>query len=338
MRKHRTSLHHLLGAVLAAALLLAGCSAAPSTMSMDAGAPAVQEATTSAYDASGGALFAARGEGLAAAADVVYSDDDLPGVAQGRKIIRSASFSIETRSFDASLSTIRESAQGIGGYFESSSIEGNASSGRHGRMTVRVPDTKMDDFLALLRGMETVTSESTQDSDVTEQYIDTQIRIDVLEASLKRLQELQDETEDIDSVILLQQEIQSTLYDLESLTSDLRALDARIDFATVSLSLREVMPDEITAGNKSLFDSISSAFIRSTNGVIAFLRGAVIVASALLPVLLLLGVAFAVFLVVFRLAAKRWPFRKKKKSAPPPEEKKNPSDGGFGACTSAHTM
>lgn len=304
----------LLVALLAAALLAGGCAASPTYSEPQT------EAAAESYDyihsRDGGFYESYDGE-------MDYADDDaggagLPTVAQGRKIIRTAHFSIESRDFDGSVATIRSGVAAIGGYFESSSVEGGASgSARYSSMTIRVPDSRYDDFLAQLRGMETVTSETTQDSDVTEQYVDTEIRIDVLRQNLERLQDLQEKSEDVETIIRLQEEMSDILYNIESLTSDLRHLDARIDYATVTLYLRELLPDEITTGEQSLWDNVASAFIRSTNGVISLLRGAVVVASALLPVLILLAIGLGIFAVVFRIAAKRWPFQKKKQ---PPQQ------------------
>jgi|GEM_PF-447558 len=250
-------------------------------------------------------------------------DADIPTAAQGRKIIRTADFTIQTYAFDDDLAAIRARIAGVGGYFESSNINasGGAGSTRYGYMTARVPESQFDNLLSYLRGVETVTFESTNDQDVTQQYVDTQVRVEVLRQSLERLQELQAKSEDIESIIRLQEEMNSVIYSIESYTTDLRHLDAQIEYATVSLNLNELLPDQIiTKTDPSLWSRISSTFIRSTSGVVTFLRGLLLLFTALLPVIILLGIAFGIFCLIFRIAAKRWPFKKKKKLPPLSDE------------------
>ncbi len=320
MKTHKR-LQLLAGFLLTSVVLLAcGCAASPSKAPDSVPYAANYGSGGSSYaaqDMDGGVAMEREMLELAAGESGIA---DVP-VAQGRKIVRTANFSISTKGFDEDLASLRAAVSDAGGFFEQADISNyGGDTPRSGYLVARLPETRFDSFLEFLRTVGEVTNESTRDTDLTERYVDTQIRIDVLEQNLKHLQELQLQSDDVETVIRLQQEINDVLLQLESMTSELRHMDAQIDYATVTVTLHEQLEAQINTGSGSLWDNIASGFVNSSNGVFAFLRGLLVVLAMLLPVFALLAAGFGVFLVIFRLCAKRWPFSKKnrKPKAPPP--------------------
>ena len=74
---------------------------------------------------------------------------NLTGNAVGRKIIKNGNLSIQTLEFEAFIDNLNQTILEMGGYVESSNINGNSfnrNSMRSANITVRIPADNLDDF------------------------------------------------------------------------------------------------------------------------------------------------------------------------------------------------
>ena len=160
----------------------------------------------------------------------------------------------------------------MGGYSENSSLRTGGSGYRWADYTVRVPAERYDEFLLRAGELCNLTWRSESAENVTEAYYDTEGRLRTQQIKLERLQELLSRAEVMEDIITIESAISETEYQIESLSGTLRRYDALVDFATVSINLREVyklssveeVPDSFAA-------RIGSAF---TAGLTAFTSGA----------------------------------------------------------------
>ena len=192
-----------------------------------------------------------------------------------RKLIRTVRMDMETLEFDALVKTILTRAEEQGGYVESSQINGNRyyyDSSRYANITIRVPEKKLDAFLAQLGEEATVTYKSEQAEDITLQYVDTQSRIKTLKIEQEKLFELLEKADTLDAIIMLENRLSEVRYQLENYEARLRVYDNQVSYSTVYLSISEVKRisavQEETFGEKlkngfmdSLYD-IQDGFLR----------------------------------------------------------------------------
>lgn len=238
------------------------------------------------------------------------------------KIIYSASVSIETTAFDEAVSALERQVTAIGGFVESSNISGDTlynSDGttevvnRWAYYTVRIPATQFSAFLQQTDGFGNVISTYRNAQNITSAYTDNEARLSSLNTQHERLLDMLAKSEDVETLIALEQRLADVRYEIEAIERQQRNYDMQIQYSTVDLDLREVEIYTPTAPVKRSFgEKLGSSL---SDGWRSFARGMqnlVLELASALPTLILLA-AIAVALVL--LIKKRVKARRAKKAA-----------------------
>lgn len=211
----------------------------------------------------------------------------------GRKIIRTASVSMETTDFDASVAALEQHVAEFNGWIASSELQGSSryDSSRYAWYTLRIPSAKMEAFLSGAEEFGTVLSSSRGSNEITTEYYDTEARLKSLQVQEERLLAILEKVDTLDSVIQLENALSDVRYQIESLTGTLRRYDDLVDMATVELSLREVTSTSPVSGTpKTLGERISQQFSGSLRGLGDFFEGLLVFVIGNLPVILVWAV------------------------------------------------
>ena len=249
------------------------------------------------------------------------------------KIIYTASVSIETTEFDKAVAALENQVQKIGGFVESSNVTGDTQYNSDGTTTVvnrwayytiRVPASRFEEFLHQTEGIGNVTSVSRYAENVTSQYTDYEARLDSLRTQEERLLAMLEKSEDVESLIALEQRLADVRYELESIERNLRNLDLQISYSTINLNLQEVevytptVPVQRTFSEK-LSDAFSDGWTGFVRGLQYFCLG---LASSLPGLVLFVLIVLALFFLVRSILRKVKSGRKAKQEASqqPPEQ------------------
>lgn len=221
----------------------------------------------------------------------VSEAEEMPDTAgtDGRKIIRTASVSMETTDFDASVAALEQRVSEFNGWIASSELQGSSryDSSRYAWYTLRIPSAKMEAFLSGAEEFGTVLSSSRGSNEITTEYYDTEARLKSLQVQEERLLAILEKADTLDSVIQLENALSDVRYQIESLTGTLRRYDDLVDMATVELSLREVTSTSPVSGTpKTLGERISQQFSGSLRGLGDFFEGLLVFVIGNLPVIL----------------------------------------------------
>ena len=132
----------------------------------------------------------------------------------------------------------------------------------------------------------------------------------------------EEQAEDIDTILELQDKISEVRYSLETYQSSLLVMQNRISYSTLTLNVCEVLEEQTELDSESakeitLWDKMRDAFLGSINFIITVAKGLLIVASALLPVAVVVGIPVAVIVIVVKLRKKK----KAQKDASDPQNK-----------------
>ena len=285
--------------LLSAALMLSACGSGSSSDSATA--------TT-------GSRAAASDMYSYAAEEAAYYDEDVDGASNGssgtssvevqdtsRKLIRNVDISAETNNMDEMVANIEARVNEYGGYIENSYIDNNStySYSRYASMTIRVPATKLDDFLSNIGEISNITSKSVSVTDVTLQYVDVEAKKESLEAQQTRLLELMEEATTIEEIMDIEERLADIRYQLESAEKQLRSYDNQVDYSTVYLNVSEVK-EYTPVEEKSRWEEMTSGFVSSLSGAVGgfldFLVGLVVA----LPYIIIWGlvIALCIFIVI----------------------------------------
>ena len=231
------------------------------------------------------------------------------------KIIYTASVSIETTESDKAVAALESQVQKIGGFVESSNVTGDTQYNSDGTTsivnrwayyTVRIPCEQFEAFLHETEGFGNVISTSRDAQNVTSAYTDYEARLSSLNTQEERLLDMLAKSEDVETLIALEQRLSDVRYEIESIERSLRNYDMQIRYSTVELDLREVevytptVPVRRTFGQK-LSDSLSDGWTGFARGMQNVILG---LASAL-PALVLLAVIVIVVIVLVKNARKK---------------------------------
>ena len=242
------------------------------------------------------------------------------------KIIYSADLEAQTTDFDAAIATLDKQIAAFGGFIERSDIRGDTLYNNDGTTsvinrwayyTIRVPAAKFEDFLHQTEGIGNVTSVSRYAENVTSQYTDYEARLSSLRTQEERLLAMLEKSEDVDSLIALEQRLADVRYELESIERNLRNLDLQISYSTVNLNLEEVeiytptVPVQRTFGEK-LSDAFSDGWKSFTRSLQYFCLG---LASSLPGLVLFVLIVVILILIVRKVIRKVRTRREAQKAA-----------------------
>ena len=260
-----------------------------------------------------------------AAEDTVgYTDEvQTPSSEDGsyaEKIIYSGHVYLETLKFDESIAALEQTVKEYGGFIQDSSVDGstriNADGttsvvSRWGYYTVRIPSNRFESFMAMTGQLGNVTSSGREAQNVTTQYTDYEARLSSLKTQEERLLDMLEKSEDLDSLIQLESRLSEVRYEIESIEQNLRNLDQRVNYSTVSLELREVEIYTPTAAVQRSFGQKLGDALK--DGWQSFARGMqdlTVGLAYLLPVLVLLAAAAAVIVLIVRRVRRKKASRK----------------------------
>jgi hypothetical protein len=191
-----------------------------------------------------------------------------------RKLIRKISIEYETLKFEDSINLVTDELKKAGGYIENSSIRGNAmdkNSSRYAEYVMRIPVEKVDAFISLAGENMNQVSRNDSSEDVTLEYVDTESELKALEIQQERLLALLEKADKIEDIIALEERLSTVRYKLEQNASIIRTYDNLVEYATITLSINEVIRitpiepkgdwDRMTLGFKNTLVNIREGFI-----------------------------------------------------------------------------
>ena len=231
------------------------------------------------------------------------------------KIIYSGHMYIETTKFDEAISTVEAQVREYGGFIESSDVSGRTEYrpdgttslvDRSANYVVRVPSSKFDAFVKQSGSLGNVLSSNTTADNVTSQFSDAEARKASLKVQEERLLAMMEKTDNIKSLIELEERLTEVRYEYEAIERRLINWQNQVDYSTVSLNLQEVavytpvVPVQRTFGEK-----LGSAFTDGWNGFVRFVQEIVIGLAGALPVLIMLALLALVLVLVLRSAKRR---------------------------------
>ena len=252
---------------------------------------AVEEAAEAEFTMDTGAPMMMMAKGVTTTSTAVPAQAD-------KKIIRTASLTIATQTFEDSLNALKSACEDQGGWIESSSENVNSYSGlRTAYLTLRIPQDSLDTYLDGADGLGRITSRSESAQDVTASYQDTQTRLDTQLALMERLQALITESGDLSDLLALESQIADTQYQIDSLQSSLNRTDRQVTYSTVDVTLKEEKVAELTDNTVSFGERILSAIQVGWEAFTGFLGDMLVFLVAALPFIAIVAVAAIVILI-----------------------------------------
>lgn len=240
----------------------------------------------------------------------VDPDGGLAGSTQ--RVIRNAELSLDVEDMDRALAELEAAARRAGGFVAHSSLSGRKGENRFASLTLRVPEARFDTFIEEAAALGRLNFRNTYTQDVTRQYIDLEARIRNLEHQEKRLLTILEKAQTIEDILHVERELERVRGQLEALTAEFRFLRDRVEYSTVTITLRETpMASPVITGSglKGVWSRGIAGLVNTVNAMLGGFGNFLVFLLTALPYLLLA----VVILLPAALAVRR--FRGK---TPPP--------------------
>lgn len=233
-----------------------------------------------------------------------------------RKLIRTVRISAETDDLNTVMTQLEEKLSQVGGYLQQKEIyQGSAYRGtlrRNANLIIRVPAKDLNAFLEHLSGTTHVVSSNESVDDVTLQYIDVDSHLKALKIEEERLLAMMEKAENLSDLLAIEDRLTQVQQRIQSVGSQLKALDSQIEYATVHLSVSEVV-EYTPVEEKSPWQEIGEGFVDSISDIGEGFVDLFVFLVANSPYLVLLGGVAVVVILIVRRSSKG---RKAKKTPP----------------------
>ncbi|SFB69232.1 DUF4349 domain-containing protein [Butyrivibrio sp. YAB3001] len=292
-------------AILAVSFVASGCGSAGSSSKYES---ATEFAAEESYETYGSDSLYDNSAPMLEESKAVEAPEETQVSDNSRKLITTLNISAETEDLDEVLSNVQAKVKELGGYIESSNIyNGSRYSGkvikRDASLTIRIPAQNLDSFVETVTDDTNITNKSTSVEDVTLKYVDIESRKNALKAEEKRLLEIVDSAETVEDIITVENRLSEVRYEIESIESQLRTYDNKVNYSTVYLDLTEVK-EYTPVAEKGPFQRMGEGFISSVRSVAdAILEFFVWLVIHIPQIILLIIAAVIIVLVVKRISA-----------------------------------
>jgi len=227
-------------------------------------------------------------------------------VSDGRKLIQSKSLGVETLEFDELIEHIKSIVNEMGGYVESSNIQGNSYGTdelRSAYLTVRVPADQMAAFAKDIEDSGNVIYKTGNEKDVTLAYTDVETHKAALQVEYDRLLEIMEAAETVEDIITIESRLSEVRYQMESYESQTRVYDNLIEYSTIELNIIEV-EQETPLVERGVVETIKEGFSNSISNIGLGLKNIFVNFIIYIPYLVIIAVI--ALIVYFIIRKKRW--------------------------------
>jgi Domain of unknown function (DUF4349) len=184
-------------------------------------------------------------------------------------IARTASLSLVVKDFSAIQAAVKAVVSRHSGYIGELNTSTPPDAAKTFSATLRVPSAQLEPALAELKQLGRADQESQSGEEVTKQYVDLAARLKNSRATEERLLGvLRNNTGKVKDVLEVENEISRVRGEIEGMEADQRALQSRIDFATITLSVTEEYEASLNGTPSSMGTRLHNAFVTGYHSVV----------------------------------------------------------------------
>ncbi len=225
------------------------------------------------------------------------------------KIITNVNLEVETQEFDELIATIKDEIVRLGGYDEKTEISGkryySRGNSRYGHIVARIPKDSLKEFVDVVKESGNVINESSSSRNVTLEYVDTQSRKKSLEIEQERLFLLLEKTEKLEDIVALESRLSSIRHELQMYETELRTIDNKVDYSTVTISVNEVERMTPTQEKETVFTRIKNGFSETMFDISEGLKNFAVWFVVNLPYLIIWAVIITAAVILSRKLFRR---------------------------------
>jgi len=218
---------------------------------------------------------------------------------QGSKLIKTGNLSFEVSSIDKSKSSIDSLLKVYKAYYQKEELQSYGNRNNYS-LLIRVPNKNFETLLSQLEnGIGTMNSKDIYTNDVTEEYVDLNIRLQNNLAYLDQYKVILKKAKTIEEILNVQEKIRRIEEEIESKQGRIKYLDNKVSLSTLQVEISELLNSQL-ANHPSYLTKIQNAFITGIQSISSFL----VYVVSIWPFIIL---GFIIFLLRHKIGNKlRW--------------------------------
>ncbi|RAX59316.1 hypothetical protein CCZ01_00855 [Helicobacter monodelphidis] len=158
-----------------------------------------------------------------------------------RKLIVNVNMRLESKSAPQSCADIESKVASLGGYIENMRSFDNGC-----YLTARIPKELLERFIVSIEEGDKVIEKNINTQDITEAYFDNYNRVKNREVLLEKLRNYLKFAKNIGEILEIEDRINRITYEIEGMKGRLRGFDNKVDYATMSLDIRNEYGQDTT--------------------------------------------------------------------------------------------
>jgi len=191
--------------------------------------------------------------------------------------IKIGHMSMESEDINYTVTRFEQYTENFGGWIQSRSM----STGSHGMhasadLTLRVPAARYDEFVLTVSEIGRVRSFNDSVIDATDEYFDSQARLDINRAEEARLLEFIENSSSLEDIILLESRLSEVRTNIELHESNIRRINRDVSYSTLHVHLTERGATAIRPVAANLGTRMGDGFSGSIHAVTSFLGNLVV--------------------------------------------------------------
>ena len=208
-----------------------------------------------------------------------------------RKVIHRANLTIEVKNISDINSIVIKISEKNNGYIADTRDWINHNEQKFSRYQLRIPANNFNQVIAELSNKEIgyLLSRSISGQDVTEEYMDIDIRLRNLKIQQERYRELFERASEVEELLKIENELNRTRTEIERLEGRVNYLDNQISYSTITVEYREQV--HLSLGTPGIIRVIRNAAQEAVNQVYRIL----ILIGTLLPYIILAFLGYLIY-------------------------------------------
>lgn len=221
------------------------------------------------------------------------------------KIIKTVEAYVQTKEYDKYISALTANVTANGGYIEKSDVNmgGYYNSNRHSTYVLRIPAEKLDSFMISAEENGKITSKTETQKNVTLEYVDIESRISAYKTEKETLTNLLEKAASLENVLAIQERLSEVNYQIENYTAQLRVLENRVSYSTVTLNIDEV--ERVSETEPTLGQRIKNEFLDNIDNLKEGFEDFAVTVIGGIPVIIPTIALIAVAIVILKKIIKK---------------------------------
>lgn len=154
-----------------------------------------------------------------------------------RKVIQNSTLSLQVKDVAQARDQVLNFTRSLGGYMVDSKLS-RPQAAASATLTLRVPEAQLEKALGYYRSLAVqVVLENLQGRDVTDEYVDNEERLKILQRNKVRFKEIMDQANEIEDILRVQKEVFNLQAQIDNLIGRQRYLEQNAKLAKVTIYL-----------------------------------------------------------------------------------------------------